>query len=132
MGRDEVASLALDRLDDDAGDFVSGNDGAEQLVFDKADAAHGVIIGADAFRTAIRIGKVRMIDAGNQRAEPFALYDFTAGERKRAQSSSMKGPGEGNEFVASRVVASQFHGGFGGFGARVSEIHAMRAGARSN
>jgi hypothetical protein len=42
----------------------------------------------------------------------------------------MKCAGKGDELVATGVVASQFHRGFVGFGARITEIHFVRALAR--
>ena len=44
LRRNQIAAFALDRLDDDARHFLGRNDGAEQFVFNEADATHGVVV----------------------------------------------------------------------------------------
>ena len=92
LGRNHIAALALDRLHDDGRHFLGRKNGPEQLVLDEANAAYGVIFRADAFRPAIRIGKLRVVHARNQRSKAFALDHLAAGERKRAHACARETP----------------------------------------
>src|SRR5580704_17350111 len=121
----QITALALDRLHNDARHFVGRKDGSEQLVLDEANAAYRVIIRADTFGTAIRIGKMRVVHAWNQRSEALALHHLAARERKRTHGSAVKRSGKSDELVAARMVTSQLHRGSRRFGPRVPEILPM-------
>ena len=73
-GRGQVAAFALNGLDDDAGDVFRRDDFVEQFALDERAAFGAVAAGGGAVRTAIRIGIRRVENAGEQRAESFALH----------------------------------------------------------
>ena len=67
-----------------------------------------------------------MEDAGEERAETFALNGAAGGERERAHRAAMKSAMEGDELVALGVIFHQLNGRFDRFGAGISEVDALR------
>ena len=45
IGRDEIAALALDRLDDDRGDFIGRDEVDEDLLVDEVETFRGAVAG---------------------------------------------------------------------------------------
>ena len=73
-GRSEVAAFALNRLDDDAGDFFGVDDALEESAARCSRAfPRQRVRGIVAVRAAIGVRIVRVEDAGEQRAEILAL-----------------------------------------------------------
>ena len=70
-----------------------------------------------------------MIDAGEQRAESFALRGLRGGQRKSAHGAAVEAPVEGDELVALGGVARQLDGAFDGFGAGIAEVNFLGFGA---
>jgi hypothetical protein len=80
--RDDVAAFALHGLDDDGGDFLGGDDGAEDLVFQDADAFYEAGVGLFPIGAAVAIGVWNVGDTGNKRTEPLTLQVFGGCKRK--------------------------------------------------
>ena len=83
------------------------------------------MIGADAVCAAIGVGIRRVKNAGEQRAEAFALHSAARGERERAHGAAVKRAVKRNQLVALRMKLGQLDGCFDGFRAGISEINAL-------
>ena len=84
--RGQVAALALNRLDENSGDFFGIDAAAEQFVFEVAQAILGSALGAHAIRAAIGVRIRHVKDAGEQRAKAFALNRSAGRKRERAHA----------------------------------------------
>ena len=131
-GRNYVATFALDRLNDDSRYFVGGKDGAEQVLFDDANASGGVIFGSDALGTTVGIGIFDVEDAGNERTESFALDDFTAGERQRSERATVKCAAKSDEFLSPGGINGSLQCALDGVRAGVAVVSAFYEVTGSN
>src|SRR5205823_8534718 len=78
--RHDVASLTLNRLDEDRGDAVGRYFFGEQFVLDPGRAAHRTCRLAAAVLAAIAIPVRDVVDFGQERRESRALYRFARGQ----------------------------------------------------
>ena len=79
---DYVSAFALDRLDEDRGDFLWREGGLEHLLFQEARAAQREGIGflPAAAASAVHIGIANMGHAGDERSEAAMLLGLRSGE----------------------------------------------------
>src|SRR5207249_9279455 len=88
---DQVSTLALNRLDDDGGDFVGGDQVQKELVFDELETFRPTRFGGQTEPTAVAVGKGSVKDAGHERSEPSTLGRLAGGQRERAHGPTVKG-----------------------------------------
>ena len=67
VGRDDIASFALNRFDDHRGDFVRRNEMSKELLLDEVHAGRRARLGRRSKRRTIAIRIWRMVDARQQR-----------------------------------------------------------------
>src|SRR5437868_15318743 len=99
-GRHNIAAFALNRFDDNRGDFLR-RDGAPEQVFKLLNRLMPTCRSA-----AIGVWIIDVADHRNQRREAAALHDLAAGERERAERAAMKGAKEGDHVLPARVIPS--------------------------
>ena len=109
VGRDDVAALALDRLENDGGDLFGRQDGLEELLFDVARAAEreGLLLLRAAGAAAIGIRIADVVHAGNEGSEAALLLRLRAGQRERAHGAAVEGAEEADDVLPPGVVAGQ-------------------------
>src|SRR5262249_50925201 len=90
MRRNQIATLSLNRLDDDRGDFLGRDKSVEELVLDVG----GVAVG-------------RMVYAGDQRAETAPLCQVARRQGEGAHRTAMETAVESDELIASGGVTRQ-------------------------
>ena len=118
VGRDQIATLALDRLDEDGGHALRRRDRAEQLL----DARERVI-----GRHPARRGRKWCVKhLRKQRRKATALARLRGRERQRTESAAMEGTDEGDIARPARGIPGQLHRAFDRLGTRVREEHARR------
>ena len=136
-GRDDVAALALDGLDEDGGNLLGGEDGFEELFFNVAGAAEGegvfklLLAGANlraAGAAAVGVGVADVGDAGDQRGEAALLLGLGAGKRERAHGAAVEAAEEGDDVLASGVIAGDLEGALDGLGTGVAVVELVGAG----
>src|SRR5712691_7718270 len=71
--RGDVAAFALDGLDDDGGDFLGIEEALEDLALERFEDFGAASFGGVAVLAAVRIRIRDVLDAGEERAETFAL-----------------------------------------------------------
>ncbi len=92
LRRHDEAALALDRLDEDAGDVVGEDLGGEHPV----ETAERVVDRVFAGRGAVRIGVGCVVDATLQRLIVTAVDRLRAGQRHRQVGTAVEGALEGD------------------------------------
>ena len=105
---DDVATLALDRLDHDRGDLVRGHEPAEKDVVEPLEV--------------LDPAERRVIDAGEQRVEAGVILRFRRGQGDGAIRPAMKPAEESNDVRAPGVVAGELHRGLDRLRAGVAEV----------
>ena len=122
--RHDEAALALDGLDDDAGDVVAVDLGAQHA----AHVLDGVGRGVFAGRRAERIAVAGVIDAADERLEVAAVVHGGVGERHGEVGAAVEGAVEGDDARAARDLLGQLDGVLDGLGAGVGvheRVHAL-------
>ncbi len=119
-GRDDIAALALDGLDQDAGDLVGWDDMTEDLVLDVADDGLTVILPRLPVQDgAVGVGEGGVDDAVHERVKAAVVGGLAGGKSDGAHGATVEGAGEADEVGPPGVVAGEFNGGLDRFGARV-------------
>src|SRR6185437_14676216 len=128
-GRNNVAALALNRLNENGGNFFRRNRSLEDFFFNEARAAQSVcfVIHAAGI-SAISVGIRNVGDAGNQRRKAATLLRLGSCERKRAHGAPVEGSEEGDDVLATGMVAGDLQRALNGLGSRVAVVEAVRAG----
>ena len=122
VGRDDVAALALNRLDDDRGDFVGRDQVHEELVLDVVEALRRARLRRRAERAAIAVRVRRVIDARHHRAEAAPLDRLARRQRQRAHACGRETPPRNAMmFVPPGRVARQLEARLDRLGAGVAE-----------
>ena len=108
--RDDVAALALDRLDEDRGDIVGVEMPGEELLLDHVEAAAGArrLVGAPL--AAVAVGKRDVVHVGQQRTEPGVLPRLAGGEAHRTGGAPVKRAAERDDRRAPGGVAGELDG----------------------
>ena len=111
--RDDVAALALDRLDEDRRDVVGS--------VSRVNSTCSMYVGAGRRGVVVRVGERGVEAAGREDAEPGALAGLAGGQRQAAQRSAVEGAEEGDHVRAPGVVAGELERRLDGLGAGVGE-----------
>ena len=117
-GRNDVATLALDRLDEDGGDVAGLGHATEQHVLD--------VVGPGPFTVE---GERGVVAAGRDDPEPAPVLGLRRGEREAAQRATVERSVKGDHVGAAGEVASELEGALDRLGAGVGEEHPRRAHA---
>ena len=118
--RDDVATLALDRLDEDRRHVVGLGEPLEQHLFDVGGAVE------------LGLAGVWSVEAApHQGAEPAALARLRRGEREAAERATVEAAEERDHVRTPGRVASQLDRAFDGFGPRVGQEHPRRLHRRA-
>src|SRR5947209_3087202 len=117
-GRDVIAALTLDRLDEDGGDLLWRGDALEDGLLDLGDTG-AASIDLVAGLAAARVGD--MMNVRHQRREAAAMNELRAGQRHGAVGAAVEGAEEGDSARAARVPARQLQRRLEGLGAAVGE-----------
>ncbi len=116
VGRDHVAALAQDRLDQERGYVIGRHQGREQLV----DGVHGGGQGRIGPAHAQGIGEGHEVDAAHERLEVRPVLDVGRGEGHGAVRAAVESAAERDHGRASRHHFGQLHRG----------LDRLRAGVR--
>jgi hypothetical protein len=126
---DDVSAFALNRLDENGGDFFRRENSFEQFVFDVARAAEREFLGI--LRTtraaAIHIGIADVGHAGHERREAPLLLRLRRRQRERSHGAPMESAEEGDHVLPLAVIARQLQSALDGFRAGVSVIDLVRS-----
>src|SRR5688500_10688037 len=88
--RHHVATLTLNRLDDDARDVFRRNEVNQNLVLEKVETLRLARFRFQADRTAVAVAIVGVKDARQHGAKAFALNGLARRQRQRAQRAAME------------------------------------------
>ena len=113
---DEVAALALDRLDDDRGDLVGGRELVEQDVVEPLEVLDPAVWSVE--------------DARQERAEAGVVLRLRRRQGDGAVGAAVEGAEEGDDVRAVRGVAGELDRGFDRLGAGVAEVRPSATGDR--
>ncbi len=130
VGSNDVAAFALNRLDDDAGDFLGIKEAFEDLLFEYLKDFRAAGFRSVAEGAAIGVRKRNVLDAGKQSAKTLALRGFRSGQRKSAHGAAVKAAVERDHFVALGGITRELDGAFDGFRARIGEERLFGSSAR--
>ena len=125
--RHDVATLALNWLDDERRHLVRGHQMQKNLILDEVEAFSGAVVRRQADRAAVAVGVRRMIDAGHHRAEALALNRLARRQRQRAQRPAVKAAEKRDDVVAPGRVAGELDARLDRFGPGVAEKRAHAA-----
>src|SRR5690349_11595336 len=89
LGWDKIASFALNRFNNNCGDFFGRENGFEQLFLENLDAFDIAGGGLFRVRAAVAVGVGNVLD-GQHGVKAAALNDLAASERKRTHRAAMK------------------------------------------
>ncbi len=120
-GRNDVAALALDGLDQDAGNLIGREDVTEDLVFNIANDRLAVVLTGQPVQdgtVGIREGGVD--HAVHERIKAAVVSGLAGGEGDRAHGASVESAGKADEIGAPAVVTGKLDGGLDRLGTRVS------------
>ena len=117
VGRHDEAALALDGLDDDGGDVVAVDLGAQHT----AQVLERVVGGVLAGRRAERIAVARVVDAADERLVVAAVVHGGVGERHGEVRAAVERAVEGDDARTARGLLGQLDGVLDGLGAGVGE-----------
>src|SRR6185436_19669837 len=114
LGHD-ISALALDRLDDDAGDFIRRHEVHEDLAFEKVEALRLARLGLQANRAAVAVAVRCVESAGLHRTKPAPLDGLARCQRERAERAAMEAAEKRDHAVPLRYVTRQLDRGLDRF-----------------
>jgi hypothetical protein len=122
IGGNQVAALALNRLDENGRHFAGRHVVHEQYVFDITQHRTTLIGAGEQRPVVVRIGHVS--DARHAREESLLLSVFAGGERQRPHGPPVEAAEKPDEPAAPRGVSRQFQRRFDALGPRLrKETH---------
>ena len=121
VGRDDVAAFALNRLDEDRGDFVRRHQMEEDFVLEVVETLGRAALRLQTERTAVAVRERRVEHARRHRPEPAALDRLARRQRERAERAAVKRAEKRDDVGALGGVARQLDARLDRFGAGVAE-----------
>src|SRR4029077_7474249 len=125
--RHDVASLALDWLDENCGNAVGRDFLGEQLLLDPRRAPPGALRLAAAILATVAIGVGDVMNLGQEGREARALHRLARGQTEAAIAPAVEGAEEADDGGTASRVAGQLDRAFDRLRARVRQEYALLA-----
>jgi len=121
--RHHVATLSLNRLDEDGRDIVGIEVAGEQILFDHADASAIACRLVAAELTTVAVGVRHVVHVGQQRTKPRMLSRLAGRERHCSGGPPVKCAAERDDGGPAGSVAGELDRCLGCFGSRVDHSY---------
>ena len=107
VGRDHVAALALNRLDDNRRHLIGRDEMREQLMLDVIDAHRRAVLGRRTRRRPVTVREWRVVDPRHQRPEPATLDRLARRQRERSHAAAVESAEKRDDVLAAGRVAGE-------------------------